>query len=133
LIDSLTELHPSYKWEIGKRLALLALKNDYGMNKIVASGPDFNGMKIENKKVIISFKNVENGLISKYGKPLTFFEIAGNNGQFLPANAIIQGNKVIVSALNITNPTAVRFAWDETAKPNLFNQAGLPARPFRTK
>jgi len=133
LIDSLTELHPSYKWEIGKRLALLALKNDYGKNKIVSTGPDFDGMKIENEKVIISFKNVENGLHSKDEKPLTFFEIAGKDGQFVPANAIIQGDKVIVSALNITNPTAVRFAWDETAKPNLFNQAGLPARPFRTK
>lgn len=26
----------------------------------------------------------------------------------------------------------VRFAWHETAEPNLFNQEGLPASPFRT-
>ena len=133
LIDAVTELHPSYKWEIGKRLALLALKNDYGKNKIVTSGPDFESIKIENDKAIISFKNAETGLLSKDGKDLTFFEISGNDGHFVTANAHIQGKTVVVSAPNISEPKAVRFAWDEKAKPNLFNQVGLPARPFRTQ
>ncbi|PWK27641.1 sialate O-acetylesterase [Arcicella aurantiaca] len=133
LIDSLTELHPSYKWEIGKRLALLALKNDYDKKGIIAQGPEFEKIKIDGDKAIITFKNAENGLLSKDGKALTFFELAANDGHFVKANAQIEGNSVVVTAPNISKPKSVRFAWDETAKPNLFNQAGLPARPFRTK
>ena len=42
------------------------------------------------------------------------------------------GESVEVSAAEIDKPVAVRFAWAETAQPNLFNAAGLPAEPFGT-
>ena len=32
--------------------------------------------------------------------------------------------------LQILAVVSVRFAWRETAQPNLFNDAGLPAYPF---
>ena len=39
---------------------------------------------------------------------------------------------MIVSSPDVAQPVAVRFAWDETANPNLVNSAGLPAISFRT-
>ncbi|MNY74245.1 hypothetical protein D3C86_2132280 [compost metagenome] len=60
------------------------------------------------------------------------FTIAGAEGEFLPANATIKGNKIIVSAIGLTKPTAVRFGWHEAMRPNLYNKDGLPAMPFRT-
>ena len=72
------------------------------------------------------------GLVAKDGKPLSHFEIAGNDQKFVPATATIDGETVVVKSDWVTQPVAVRFAWTDTAEPNLFNTAGLPASPFRT-
>ena len=67
-----------------------------------------------------------------YTQPQTWFTFAGADGKFVPAEARIVGDTVEVSALEIQKSVAVRFAWDETAQPNLFNKAGLPTEPFST-
>jgi sialate O-acetylesterase len=130
LVDNLSDIHPPYKWEVGRRLSLLALANDYN-KKIVSSGPVYKSMMVKNGKAVLSFSN-SNGLKSIDGKPLSWFTIAAADGNFIPARAEISGKKVIVSADEIAKPKAVRFAWNEAAMPNLFNDAGLPAAPFRT-
>ncbi len=130
LVDDPSDIHPSYKWEVGRRLALVALANDYKLN-VVSSGPVFAKMKRKKGRAILSFKNAD-GLRAVDGKSLSWFTIAGNDGVFQPANAVINRNKVIVSAAGKKRPKAVRFAWQETAMPNLVNGAGLPAVPFRT-
>ena len=132
LVDNLDDIHPGFKWEIGRRLALIALNKDYGFKKIVASGPVYHGMKIKRNTISLSFDSKGSGLLSKDGKPLSGFEIAGSDGKFVPAMAVIKGKKVIVSSPEITEPKNVRFAWEETAQPNFYNREGLPARPFRT-
>jgi sialate O-acetylesterase len=131
LNDDVTNLHPPFKWEVGRRLALIALAKTYGKN-VVYSGPTYKQMKVVGSKIELEFDNVDGGLISKDDKPLTWFTISGSDGKFVDAKAIIVGNKVVVSSPDVPAPTAVRFAWSETAQPNLFNKAGLPARPFRT-
>jgi sialate O-acetylesterase len=132
LVDDLAEIHPSYKWEVGRRLSLWALAKDYGRKNLEYSGPMYNKMKINGNKIELEFAHVGTGLISNDGKPLTWFTIAGVDGKFEIAQAVISGNKVIVSSPNVTNPTNVRFAWNETAMPNFTNKEGLPALPFRT-
>ena len=132
LADDLSDIHPPFKWEIGRRLALLALANDYDKNDVVAEGPIFEKMKVKGRAIQLSFTQTGSGLVSQDGQPLTGFMIAGKNGVFAPAEAHIDGKHVLVSADNVPNPAVVRFAWDEAAQPNLFNKEGLPARPFRT-
>ena len=132
LVDSIVDLHPSYKWEVGRRLALLALHNHYGFTHLVCSGPLYSGIKIVNNKIEVSFTNVGSGLASHNGKPLDWFTIAGADGKFLPAQAVIAGNKVIVSNPQVTHPVAVRFGWNEAAQSNFINKEGLPAAPFRS-
>jgi sialate O-acetylesterase len=44
----------------------------------------------------------------------------------------IDGDTVIVHSDEVAEPAHVRFAWTDTAEPNLVNDAGLPASPFRT-
>ncbi len=131
LCYNLDDIHPSYKWEIGRRLALQAASKTYGQ-KLVADGPIFKKMKVKKNEAVLSFSSVGSGLISKDGKDLSDFLIAGEDKVFVPAHAEIQGDKLIVSAPGVNHPQAVRFAWTETAQPNLFNKEGLPARPFRT-
>jgi len=131
LVDNLKDIHPGYKWEVGRRLSLWALAKDY-KEKIVYSGPLYSKMKVKKNTIEISFLNTGSGLISADGMPLNWFTIAGSDKKFYPAKAEISGNKLIVSAPDVENPVAVRFAWDETAMPNFCNKEKLPASPFRT-
>ena len=132
LATKLDDIHPPFKWEIGRRLALQALASTYARKDVEASGPVFNNMTVKGKVATVSFKPLGGHLISKDGKPLTDFQVAGANGVFVPAQARIKGKTVLVSASGVAEPKAVRFGWHEAAQPNLFSSSGLPARPFRT-
>lgn len=131
LASDINDLHPPFKWEIGRRLALLALRNTY-KKKLVASGPVFTRMKTRGARAELSFKLFGSALFSKDGQALRCFEIAGEDGNFHPATAVIRKNKIVVSSTAVEKAVNVRFAWNEADQPNLFNRAGLPAAPFRT-
>ncbi|WP_068701860.1 sialate O-acetylesterase [Paludibacter jiangxiensis] len=132
LVDSVADLHPGYKWEVGRRLALLALNKTYGMKDIVCNGPIYNGIKIVRDKIEVGFTNTGSGLASRDGKPLTWFSIAGADGKFYPADAVIRNNKVVVASPSVKHPVKVRFGWNEAAQSNFINKEGLPAAPFRS-
>ena len=132
LVDDVNNIHPPNKQDVGNRLALIALAKSYGREVMVYSGPRYKAMKIVGDEVHLSFDHLDGGLISRDGKPLTDFTIAGSDNRFYPADARIVGNEVVVSSSNVGSPVSVRFAWNETAQPNLANKAGLPAVPFRT-
>ena len=87
-------------------------------------------MKIEGDKIRISF-DFDKGLMAKDDE-LKEFTIAGDDQKFIPANAKIEGNTIVVWSDAVKEPKAVRFAWRNIPKPNLYNGAGLPASPFRT-
>lgn len=129
-IGNVKDIHPKNKQEVGRRLALLALKNDYGRRDLVASGPVMEAMAVEGKTLRIRFKHGE-GLKSRDGKTLTDFEIIGEQGAFVKADARIDGSSVILSSPEVQKPAAMRFAWNKLAEPNLQNGAGLPASAFR--
>ena len=131
-IGDTTNIHPANKQEVGRRLALWALANTYGEKGIVYSGPLYKNIKIDGNRIIISFKYTDGGLVAK-GGTLNSFEIAGDDGRFVPADAKISGDKVIVSSEAISHPKAVRYGWSDTAEPHLFNKAGLPASSFNTE
>jgi sialate O-acetylesterase len=133
LVDDISDIHPRNKKDVGDRLALWALAKDYGKKDIEYSGPLYKDLKVEGDKVRVSFSHTAGGLKSADGKPLTDFEIAGEDGKFVPAEAQIDGETVVVQAKDLKSPTQVRFGWTNTARPNLANKAGLPASPFRSK
>ena len=132
LVDSIVDLHPGYKWEVGRRLSLVALNKTYGFKDIVCSGPTYQKMKVVNNKIEVTFSNTGSGLISRDDKALTWFTIAGADEKFVSAVAELKGNKVIVSSSAVPHPVAVRFAWHEAAQSNFINKEGLPAVPFRS-
>ena len=130
-IGNLKNIHPINKQEVGKRLALWAMAKTYGAKGLEYSGPVYKSMQIKKKKIILSFDHVGNGLVKK-GKKLTEFYIAGEDQKFYLAKAKIVKNTIVVSSSEVKKPVAVRFAFSDTALPNLFNEAGLPASAFRT-
>lgn len=124
------DIHPTNKRDVGKRLALWALAKDYE-KELVFSGPLYKEHIVEGNKIRIYFNCTGGGLEAR-GGPLTHFEIAGEDQVFHPAEAIIDGEAVVVSAAQVASPVAVRYGWSNAAEPNLSNAEGLPASSFRT-
>jgi sialate O-acetylesterase len=123
-------IHPTNKQEAGHRLALIALANVYG-NQIVFLGPQFAKCETNGAKIIIKFLNTNGGLVARDGA-LRGFVIAGADKQWHSADAKIEKGGVIVSSPNVPEPLAVRYDWAGNPDGNLYNDAGLPAMPFRT-
>jgi sialate O-acetylesterase len=129
-------IHPTNKQDVGKRLALVALAKVYGQ-KVVCSGPFYASMAVDGAKVRVKFKELAGGLVAKgagdaKADELTGFVIAGEDKKFVPAQAKIDGDSVVVWSEAVAKPVAVRYAWEADPKVNLYNKEGLPAAPFRT-
>ena len=123
-------IHPTHKQPVGNRLQLAARALAYNEN-IEYSGPLYKGFEVKDNTIEISFTHVGKGLLAKDGD-LTGFTIAGDDKKFVPAKAVIKGDKIIVSSSDVANPKAARFGWNNIPINNFFNKDGLPASPFRT-
>jgi len=125
------EIHPPNKQEVGRRLALVALKQVYG-HDVIASGPKVKDAKFVGDKVVLSFDPGGRGqsLVLRSGAA-SGFELAGADGKFIPAAAELQGAQVNLTAPGVKQPCAVRYAWYDNPAATLFNSDGLPAFPFR--
>ena len=130
-VEDVKDIHPKFKKPVGERLANVALAETYGKSGIVYKNPLYQSMKVEKGKIRIQFQNVPTGLISRGGPP-TEFQIAGDDKNFYPATAKIDGATVVVSAKEVKAPVAVRFAWKNESIANLFSKEGLPVSSFRT-
>lgn len=132
LVDDVTNIHPPNKQDVGDRLARWALAKEYDRSDVVYSGPIFKNSTVEGDAIRVRFDHVDGGLASRDGKPLTHFFIAADDEKFVPAEATIDGDSVVVRSPTVLKPAAVRFAWEELARPNLMNKAALPANSFRS-
>ena len=130
-IGEANDIHPRNKQDVGARLALAAQHVAYD-RKLVFSGPIFDRMVIEGNKARIHFTQIGGGLDAKGGQPLQGFAICGEDKKFNWADAVIDGETVVVSSDKVAMPVAVRYAWADNPICNLANKEGLPASPFRT-
>lgn len=127
------DIHPLNKKEVARRLAMEVSRVAYQDNSVISSGPLYESMEVIDNSIILTFKSVGSGLFTN--SLLDGFQIAGSDGKFEWANAVvIATNKVKVWSRKVTNPTIIRYAWDDNpAFANLKNKEGLPASPFTTK
>ena len=124
------DIHPKNKQEVGRRLALAAMKIAYGQ-PLVCSGPVYRSMEVKGDKIVLHFDSVGGGLKAG-GDKLLGFAIAGADKKFVAAEAKIEGGTVVVSGQDVALPVAVRYAWADNPEATLYNDEGLPASPFRT-
>lgn len=129
-------IHPKNKQEVGRRLSLVARNLVYGEKDVIYSGPEFDEMQIEPPKgdrIRLYFKHVHGGLTIKPGdEKLTGFAIAGPDKNFVWADAVIDGDTIVVSSPDVPDPKYVRYGWAWNPLVNLYNKEGLPAITFRT-
>lgn len=155
-IGDARNIHPGNKLDVGNRLALWALAKDYGKKDLVFSGPLYKGMKIEGEKIRVTFDHVGKGLMvgTKNGTSpaqevpdgklkrfaIACVDTAAAAGatpaplKWFWADAVIDGDTVLVSSPDVKQPVAVHYAYSgNPAGCNLYNKDGLPASPFRTE
>ncbi|MBL0740650.1 sialate O-acetylesterase [Chryseolinea lacunae] len=126
-----TDVHPRNKEDVGKRLSLIALNHLYG-KKYVSAGPEVKSVSFENGRTLITFREGARLIArDRYGY-LRGFEVAGKDKIFFNAAAVIKGNVVVVESPLVVSPEAVRYSWSNNPDGNLYNEAGLPASPFRS-
>jgi sialate O-acetylesterase len=124
-------IHPSNKTTIAKRLLYWALANSYGYKGLACESPSYKSMQVNNDTVLIRMNNASNGLAS-YGKPMTAFELAGEDKVFHPAKAWITGDGIRLKSEDVKHPVAVRYAYKDWVVGDVYNTEGLPLMPFRT-
>jgi len=132
-VGTLDNIHPKNKAPVGERLARWALHGTYGKKELVHTGPIMKEVTRTGGQLRVTFDSIGSGLASRDRQPLTWFEVAGADQVYVPATATMDGDSVVVGAPGIAEPKWVRFAWHETAKPNLMNVEGLPANSFVVK
>jgi sialate O-acetylesterase len=121
-------LHPRNKQEVGRRSSLRALEMFYG-KEIASQGPVPENMEWQDRAVSITFANARG--MSWRGASRGVFEVAGANGIFHPAEAVIDGTEVTVTSSAVAEPEQIRFAWANCPRGSLVNDEGLVAAPFR--
>jgi sialate O-acetylesterase len=124
-------IHPANKEIVGKRFAYLCLAKTYGQKGFGYCSPAFDSLKISGNTATIKFTDAPNGLTS-FGKPLQLFEIAGADKHFYPAKASISRGMVQLSAAEVKEPVAVRYAFTDFVNGDLFSTEGFPVSSFRT-
>ena len=124
------DIHPKHKQPVGERLARFARRDCYGESDLCVSGPIYRSSEKKNGTIVVSFDHLGKGLEARGA--LEGFEICGEDRNFLPVEARIEGNTVVVSSGDVASPVAVRYDWKNWFVPTLFNVDGLPASPFRT-
>lgn len=135
------DIHPVRKEPVGQRLALIARALVYGQ-KVEYSGPLPDSMRVDGGRIVLHFTHAQ-GLrtvavsdgdgkeVAPAGPP-TGFTVAGADRKYVNADAVLDGDTVIVSSPQVPQPQAVRFGWANYPLVNLYNGAGLPASPFQT-
>jgi sialate O-acetylesterase len=123
-------VHPADKQDVGARLALAARAVAYGEH-VEASGPMYRQTSVDGSALRVWFDHAD-GLVAK-GGALTGFEVAGDDGKFVTADAQIDGQSITVSSGSVKSPKYVRYGWENSPVLNLYNSAGLPASPFTSE
>ncbi len=130
-ISPINDIHPRGKQEVSRRLAMLALHNDYKKLEGEYTSPVYSSHKVEGNKIILSFDHAKE--LKAKGAELIGFTIAGKDQKFVKAKAeIVNGNQLRVWSDKVKKPVAVRHGWTNAAVMNLFNEIRLPLSSFKT-
>ena len=124
-------IHPVDKHPVGHRLALQARQLVYGERELEAFGPIFRSFVVEGSTLTVFFSHAAQGM-EWHGEPCGF-QIAGADGVYHDARAVLDGDTVRLTAAEVPAPAAARYNWVNYGAVTLFGKNGIPAAPFRTE
>lgn len=130
LVDEVGDIHPPYKHIVAHRLALWAMRDEYGRSGIECRGPELQSVSLSGNTLTLSFSHAD-GLKTSDGKAVRWLKVYPDYGKTISPEAAVSGNEITMTLPEGFNIKEIRYAWDEAAVTNLENGAGLPAKPFR--
>jgi len=120
-------VHPSRKSPVGNRLADSVLKNVYGLYEDrIVEAPEVLKVEYVNGRVLITF---DTNLSIFYGDSVEGFELAGADGVFYAADAIIENNSVILTSDSVDAPVTVRYGYGAVITIELIDGTLIKAAP----
>ncbi|NNJ25258.1 sialate O-acetylesterase [Alienimonas chondri] len=140
-IGEAADIHPRNKADVGKRLALAALRDVYGVKKSGMSSPRFKKAELKGNTATIAFETDGDSLQNRRdvydeagGQHVLGFTVAGADKTFYQATAEVTGPDTVrvTAPAEVSEIAAVRYGWADNPRVTLFNTRGLPAAPFRT-
>ncbi len=143
-LGNLNDIHPNRKALVGLRLALLALKRDYGFGHLRAESPKPTGLRSAGDVLSFHVFHAEKLYYYSPDKSVcTGFEIAGDDGVFFPAKIInaennpaklnfgeIRGTEICLRAKEVSAPVKVRYLHSRPWYGCVHNEADLPMGAF---
>ena len=148
-VGCLTDIHPNDKRTVAKRLALHALKRDYGFDWVVDNSPTLKSWKIDGNKFVLSFNDAKTWhLYNTDWSVSNGFEVCGADGVWKPATienlqgtedagrrhgncrGNIKGSDLIVSAKGVDAPVKLRYLFQKPWFGNLYSEFALPLGAF---
>ena len=130
-------IHPAKKFEVGDRLARLALNRNYGFHAVACDSPEavrcYNYKGLENE-LAVEFTNMDNG-ISRWME-IEGLEVAGSEGIFYPVTYAYfeyEPKVLRIRCDKVWDPCEVRYGWGDFNPGNLKNSDGMPVAPFWVK
>lgn len=132
-VGDANDIHPRNKRTVGERLAALAL-HELGLRSAPASGPQLLGHEARAGELTLRFGNTAGGLrTARAGEPVRGFYLAGADRRWVPAEARIEGDRIVLRSPGVAQPVAARHAWvNNPSEANVIGGDGLPLPPLRT-
>ncbi|HEV2354408.1 MAG TPA: sialate O-acetylesterase, partial [Puia sp.] len=131
LVNDTTDIHPKDKHDVGQRLANWALAETYHRTGLHYKNPRYGRMETKGDRVTLHIENAPDGLMVK-GPAIKTLMVAGPDRIFHPAEARVEGDRIVLWSREVANPVAVRYQFSNAGIGNLFSRDGLPVEPFRT-
>jgi len=150
-VGNLSDIHPNDKRTVAKRLALHALKRDYGFETVRDNSPTLKSWKVEGNKFVLSFNDAEGWYVYNPDRSVqTGFEVCGADGKWVPAKILnlagnknrqgkieyqgpVKGAELEVAADGVTAPKRLRYLHSRPWFGCLYNEACLPLGAFEIK
>jgi sialate O-acetylesterase len=140
-IGNISDIHPSEKGTIGKRLAALALRREYGFDSIKAETPTLNSVTLKDGKVHLSFNDAEGWYVYSADRSINVaFELAGEDGKWVQAKLTnvspagsVTGKDLILEAEGVQKPVKVRYLFNKPWVGNIYSNWGIPIGPLESE
>jgi len=150
-VGNFDDIHPNDKEIVAKRLAVHALKRDYGFAIPEDDSPVLKSASFEGGKATLSFDNVKDWYVYAPDRSRNpAFELAGADGKWQPAKVenyrkgkdrdgketdtdYIDTPEIVLSSEAVPEPVKVRYMGKPRTSGTLYNEASLPLGPFETK
>ena len=125
-----TFIHPTEKRYIAERLKKSILATLYGEDTL-PQGPVYRSHVVQGNRVIITTDYGE-GLHAPEGESIVGFLLAGADGKYRDATAVIEEGKIVVTSDKVAEPVYIKYGFSKSPFLNLYNKDGFLMSPFRT-